>query len=492
MVPGSLHIPRTVLEWRLDPDSAWRTPHVGGLDQEHPPALRPRLLVGARRGDARRSRVQPCGRRDRRVRGLAGGGAARRCAPTTMRSLPASVWACGHRSASADATRRSGAAATRSAPGARSRAERTSSPASGCVELLGVAAAVPDGGGDRAGRRGIADRPRPCGSRRPPTRLGASTAPARARRRACARSRARPCRRRRRVSRPVYMQASVTSSGRRRRGVVERRNRDADLEQSRVWMRSCSIVLTVHSETRAAGVTSVTACPSPTRSSASDAAHGSSGRRRRPRPVRRRGRAPARRSSGVSTCDVVARAGAPAGASGPTPSRRQRAPVATATWSKSYAEDLVGREPALEGELDVRRAARAGPCGSRRPGSTLRARAAAPRARPARRACGAPRRARPRSRGCPSGHRGLEPRGAGADDEHLCVGASSAGCARDASRGATPRPCVGFWVQRIGDDRGVAGDADVAADALADVLVAALLDLHAAGTGRRSTGGPRR
>lgn len=33
IVPGSLHIPRTVLEWRLDPDSPWRNPHVGGLDQ---------------------------------------------------------------------------------------------------------------------------------------------------------------------------------------------------------------------------------------------------------------------------------------------------------------------------------------------------------------------------------------------------------------------------------------------------------------------------
>jgi rhodanese-related sulfurtransferase len=32
IVPGSLHIPRTVLEWRLDPDSRWRNPHVGGLD----------------------------------------------------------------------------------------------------------------------------------------------------------------------------------------------------------------------------------------------------------------------------------------------------------------------------------------------------------------------------------------------------------------------------------------------------------------------------
>lgn len=33
IVPGSLHIPRTVLEWRLAPDSPWRSPHVGGLDQ---------------------------------------------------------------------------------------------------------------------------------------------------------------------------------------------------------------------------------------------------------------------------------------------------------------------------------------------------------------------------------------------------------------------------------------------------------------------------
>ncbi len=32
IVPGSLHIPRAVLEWRLAPDSAWRSPHVGGLD----------------------------------------------------------------------------------------------------------------------------------------------------------------------------------------------------------------------------------------------------------------------------------------------------------------------------------------------------------------------------------------------------------------------------------------------------------------------------
>ena len=34
VVPGALHIPRTVLEWRLAPDSAWRSPHVDGLEQE--------------------------------------------------------------------------------------------------------------------------------------------------------------------------------------------------------------------------------------------------------------------------------------------------------------------------------------------------------------------------------------------------------------------------------------------------------------------------
>jgi rhodanese-related sulfurtransferase len=34
IVPGSLHIPRTVLEWRLDPESSWRNPHVGNLDQQ--------------------------------------------------------------------------------------------------------------------------------------------------------------------------------------------------------------------------------------------------------------------------------------------------------------------------------------------------------------------------------------------------------------------------------------------------------------------------
>ncbi len=34
IVPGSLHVPRTVLEWRLDPGSAWRNTYAGGLDRE--------------------------------------------------------------------------------------------------------------------------------------------------------------------------------------------------------------------------------------------------------------------------------------------------------------------------------------------------------------------------------------------------------------------------------------------------------------------------
>jgi rhodanese-related sulfurtransferase len=34
IVPGSLHIPRTVLEWRLAPDGAWRSPHVGYHDAQ--------------------------------------------------------------------------------------------------------------------------------------------------------------------------------------------------------------------------------------------------------------------------------------------------------------------------------------------------------------------------------------------------------------------------------------------------------------------------
>lgn len=33
VVPGALHIPRTVLEWRVDPTSEWRTPQLRGAEQ---------------------------------------------------------------------------------------------------------------------------------------------------------------------------------------------------------------------------------------------------------------------------------------------------------------------------------------------------------------------------------------------------------------------------------------------------------------------------
>ena len=34
VVPGSLHVPRTVLEWRLDPASEWRSPYAPALDRQ--------------------------------------------------------------------------------------------------------------------------------------------------------------------------------------------------------------------------------------------------------------------------------------------------------------------------------------------------------------------------------------------------------------------------------------------------------------------------
>lgn len=33
VVPGSLYIPRTVLEWRVAVDSPWRNPYIGGLGE---------------------------------------------------------------------------------------------------------------------------------------------------------------------------------------------------------------------------------------------------------------------------------------------------------------------------------------------------------------------------------------------------------------------------------------------------------------------------
>ena len=33
VVPGALHLPRTVLEWRVDPASGWSNRHVGGFER---------------------------------------------------------------------------------------------------------------------------------------------------------------------------------------------------------------------------------------------------------------------------------------------------------------------------------------------------------------------------------------------------------------------------------------------------------------------------
>jgi rhodanese-related sulfurtransferase len=34
VVPGSVHVPRSVLEWRVDSDSGWSNPHVADEDVE--------------------------------------------------------------------------------------------------------------------------------------------------------------------------------------------------------------------------------------------------------------------------------------------------------------------------------------------------------------------------------------------------------------------------------------------------------------------------
>ena len=33
IVPGSVHVPRSVLEWRTDPESDWRNPHLTGRER---------------------------------------------------------------------------------------------------------------------------------------------------------------------------------------------------------------------------------------------------------------------------------------------------------------------------------------------------------------------------------------------------------------------------------------------------------------------------
>ena len=60
VVPGSVHVPRTVLEWRLDPASPWRNPHVAGegrpivvlCDHGWSSSLAAAMLVELGHGDA--------------------------------------------------------------------------------------------------------------------------------------------------------------------------------------------------------------------------------------------------------------------------------------------------------------------------------------------------------------------------------------------------------------------------------------------------------
>jgi len=33
VIPGSLHVPRTVLEWRVEPGGRWRNPHLGDVER---------------------------------------------------------------------------------------------------------------------------------------------------------------------------------------------------------------------------------------------------------------------------------------------------------------------------------------------------------------------------------------------------------------------------------------------------------------------------
>lgn len=34
VIPGSLHVPRSVLEWRADPESGWTSPYLGDLGRQ--------------------------------------------------------------------------------------------------------------------------------------------------------------------------------------------------------------------------------------------------------------------------------------------------------------------------------------------------------------------------------------------------------------------------------------------------------------------------
>ena len=205
-------------------------------------------------------------------------------------------------------------------------------------------------------------------------------------------------------------------------------------------MRGCSIVFTVHSETRGGGRHERDRAPLGARAAPPARRRGSSGRRRRADAL----------ACGARAGEQVVRRqhlAAPASSSGP------RVPAADAVGAPAgagrdgdvlevVAEDLVGRDRALERLLDVREPVelRAAVVDDADPGGE--ARAGAPRGDAASELAG-----RLGERHVVAAlaerHRRLEPRGAGADDEHLRLGSLRPGNAPDASRGATPRPSTG-------------------------------------------------
>ena len=60
LVPGSLLIPRTVLEWRLDPDSASRSPYAPGLGERVDILIDVCFAAARAHGMLRLDRCQEC------------------------------------------------------------------------------------------------------------------------------------------------------------------------------------------------------------------------------------------------------------------------------------------------------------------------------------------------------------------------------------------------------------------------------------------------
>ena len=180
------------------------------------------------------------------------------------------------------------------------------------------------------------------------------------------------------------------------------------------------------------------------------------------------------RSSGVRTWMPLQPRSAPK-CLRPTPSARQLLPVATATWSKPYSSTSSAVSVAVEA-FSTRGAGDLPAAVVARPGSRPPAPASALRGRPGRRAPASPPRDAPRSRAGPAPRAASSPAGPAPTTSTRAPDGSGA----ITLRMPAPPPLLAHRrVLRAADrrDREVAGHADVAADALADVLEPAFLDL---------------